>query len=86
MREAVAQDPARFLEIPIPAHEQRHRWLLAFLAEIGRRDEYFGSIGGWMKEHASPEDVNDWREFEWEQIEEYACEMARGHGVTLDLF
>lgn len=84
-RERVAQDPPAFLEIPVPDHGQRHEWFRAWLTQEGRGSEYFGSIGGWLKEYATEEDRYAWQDYEWEAIKQHAIQVAASVGIELRL-
>src|ERR1700730_854104 len=77
----VEANPQDVLEIPIPDHATWHKWFQEFLEDLGRPKEYFGSIGGWLKEHA--DDVHAWRDYKRERVVTHAVEVAAKAGITL---
>ncbi len=83
-RHRVEEAPLQFLEIPIPDHGQYHTWFQEFLETTGR-DGYFGSIGGWFKEHGSEEDKLEWQDFVARQVADYFIDVCKAEGVIVAL-
>ena len=83
LRREVGEHPEIYLEIPVPDHEQWHAWFREFLERKGRSEEYFGSIGGWIKERASEEDYRDWENFQSDCVVRHATEVAAVAGVKI---
>lgn len=83
-REAIESSPDAWLEIPIPDHGQHHEWFRAFLRSIDREQEYSGSIGGWLKEYGSDNEVA-WYNFRSERVVDYVIAMCCGAGIKAEV-
>ena len=83
-RQAIESSPDSWLEIPIPDHEQHHKWFRAFLRSIAREQEYAGSIGGWLKEYGSDDEVS-WYHFRSERVVDYVIATCRGAGIDAEV-
>jgi hypothetical protein len=79
----VAEQPEALVEIPIPNHAMRHKWFQSFLRSRSREGEYFGSIGGWLKERADEEDRRAWNHFRQKSVGRYAISVAKSAGIIL---
>lgn len=84
-REAIGSSPVSWLEIPIPDHGQHHKWFRAFLGSIGCEDEYFGSIGRWLKEYGSDVRVELWSNFRSERVVDYVIARCRAAGIDAEV-
>ena len=84
-REVIESSPVSWLEIPIPDHGQRHRWFRAFLGSIGCEDEYYGSIGRWLKEYGSDVRVELWSKYRSERVVDYVIARCRAAGIDAEV-
>ena len=82
--QGASEPSSSWLAIPIPSHGQRHKWFRVFLGTIGREDEYFGSIGRWLKEHASGVRAELWSNFRSERVVAYAIAACRHAGIDAE--
>ena len=80
-REAIESSPVSWLEIPIPSHGQHHKCFRVFLGSIGCEDEYFGSIGRWLKEYGSDVRAELWSNFRSERVVDYVIARCRAAGI-----
>ncbi|MEE9192521.1 MAG: hypothetical protein V3U04_07930 [Candidatus Aerophobetes bacterium] len=85
LRREVENNPEVYLEFPVPGHAQWHEWFQEFLEQRDRSEEYFGSIGGWIKQYASEEDYRDWENFKPSCVVRYAIEIATAAGVKIKI-
>ncbi len=85
LRREVRDHPEVYLEIPVPDHAQWHEWFQEFLEQRDRSEEYFGSIGGWIKQYASKEDYRDWENFKSSCVVRYAMEIAAAAGAKIKI-
>ena len=83
-REAVESSPDSWLEIPIPDHGQHHKWFRAFLRSIDREQEYSGSIGHWLQEYGSDDEVA-WYTFRSERVVDYVIATCLGAGIDAEV-
>ena len=75
LRREIEAHPENFHEIEIPDHGQNHEWFKAFLRSIGREGEYFGSIGGWLKEYSDTGDRYAWSEYRLERAARFLADQ-----------
>ena len=83
-RAAIESSPVSWLEIPIPDHGQHHKWFRAFLRSINREQEYAGSIGDWLREYGSDDEVA-WYVFRSERVVDYVIATCRGAGIDAEV-
>lgn len=84
-REAVEPSPDLWLELPIPDHALHHRWFRKFLGSIGCEDEYYGSIGRWLRDYGSDARVRLWSRFRSEQVLAYVVAKCRSAGIDAEV-
>ena len=83
-REATVSSDS-WLEVPIPDHALHHKWFRAFLGSIGCEDEYFGSIGRWLKDYGSDVRLKLWSNFRSEQVFGYVIATCRRAGIDTEV-
>jgi len=85
MRQTIESSPVSWLEIPFPDHGQYHKWFRAFLGSIGCEDEYFGSIGRWLKEYGSDTRFRMWSNFRSEKVVNHVITTCRSAGIDAEV-
>jgi hypothetical protein len=72
-----------FVEVPNPDHGDRHVFFKRYLKRIGRKEEYSGSIGRWLKESGEDEDKHAWAEHLREELTNYVKTVVEAAGLKV---
>ena len=74
-RKRVKRHPKRYIEVPVPDHGKVHEWFQDYLASIDRQSEYFGSIGGWLKQDGAYGRSADWEDYRSLRVGRYVDDI-----------